>query len=89
MMSASSTEPECVFHHRTRADQDRRLLEQRFEQPLNRGPKQLKTSHGISLRFPDIQRDCAAVVDLNYQRAAETRLALMDCAKFVELLLAA
>src|SRR5215471_17627521 len=87
-MSACSTQPECVVHHRTGADQDRRLLEQRFEQSLYRGPKHLQTSHGISLRLPDIQRDRAAVVDLDHQRAAETRLALMDRAKFVELLLA-
>ena len=88
-MPASSTQPECVVHHRTGADQDRRLLEQRFEQSLYCGPKHLQTSHGVSLRFPDIQRDRAAVVDLDHQRAAETGLALMDCAKFVELLLAA
>jgi hypothetical protein len=86
---ASSSQPERIVHHWTGPDQDGRLPQQWLEQSLHRRPEHLQARHGVTLGFPNIQGDRAAVVGPDHQRAAKSGLALMDGVEFCELLMAA
>jgi hypothetical protein len=61
----------------------------RLEQVLLRRAQHLQAHHGITLRFPKIQHDRAAILRSEHQRATKSGLPLVDGVEFCELLLAA